>query len=180
MPRIDGGRVRLRPLVDADVPALFAIFGDREVMRYWSSPALSSIAAARELLDDIHRQFATKTLFQWGVTRADDDRVIGTTTILHIDYAHRRAEVGFALGREHWGHGYASAAVGALIRFAFETLDLHRLEADSDPRNAASIGVLVKQGFKREGSLRERYFLGSAPQDADYFGLLRREWTQGA
>ncbi|MBA3949129.1 MAG: GNAT family N-acetyltransferase [Acidobacteria bacterium] len=154
MPRIDGGRVRLRPLVDADVPALFEIFGDPEVMRYWSSPPLTGLTAARELLDDIHQHFTAKTLFQWGITRT-------------------------GMRREQWGHGYASAAVGALIRFAFETLDLHRLEADADPQNAASLGVLVKQGFKREGFLRERYFLNGEPQDAEYYGLLRREWTPG-
>jgi RimJ/RimL family protein N-acetyltransferase len=178
MPRIDGGRVRLRPLAGADVPALFETFGDPEVMRYWSSPPLTGLAAARELLDDIHRHFENKTLFQWGITRAGDDLVIGTTTIFQIDRDHRRAEIGFALGRAHWGKGYASSAVTALIRFAFETLDLHRLEADPDPQNAASIAVLVKQGFKREGFLRERYFLNGEPQDAEYYGLLRREWTQ--
>ena len=66
-----------------------------------------------------------------------------------------------------------------LIRFAFEQLDLHRIEADPDPQNAASIKLLLKQGFKREGLLRERYFLNGEPQDAEYYGLLRREWTGG-
>lgn len=67
--------------------------------------------------------------------------------------------------------------MAALIRFAFEQLDLHRLEADPDPRNAASIRILERQGFKHEGLLRERYFLDGVPQDAAYYGLLRREWT---
>ncbi|MDQ3169051.1 MAG: GNAT family N-acetyltransferase [Acidobacteriota bacterium] len=179
MPRISGERVRLRPLVETDVPALYAVFSDPDVMRYWSSPPLESVAAARALLDDIHAHFARKTLFQWGIVRADDDLVIGTTTIFQIDPDHRRAEIGFALGREHRGRGYASDAVTSLIRFAFDTLDLHRLEADPDPQNAASIAVLKKQGFKREGFLRERYFLSGKPQDAEYYGLLRREWTKG-
>ena len=177
MPRISGERVRLRALVDTDVPALFEIFGDPEVMRYWSSPPLSDMAGAHALLADIRQHFDRKTLFQWGVTRADDDLVIGTTTIFQIDHDHRRAEIGFALGRAHWGKGYASDAVAALIRFAFETLDLHRLEADADPANTASIAVLTKQGFKREGYLRERYCLNGEAQDAEYYGLLRREWT---
>ena len=179
MPRIDGERVRLRPLTESDVPALFAVFGDPQVMRYWSSPPLANMAAARALLDHIHAHFARKTLFQWGIARIEDDGVVGTTTIFQIDNDHRRAEIGFALARAQWGKGYASDAVTSLIRFAFETLDLHRLEADPDPQNAASIAVLRKQGFKREGLLRERYFLNGEPQDAEYYGLLRREWTQG-
>ena len=179
MPRIDADRVRLRALAEADLPALLEVFGDAEVVRYWSSPPLTDVAGAHALLADIRRHFEAKTLFQWGVARLDDDGVIGTCTLLHIDEEHRRAEIGFALGRAHWGRGYASEAVSALIRFAFETLGLHRLEADADPRNTRSIAVLTGQGFKREGLLRERYFLNGEAQDAEYYGLLRRDWTGG-
>ncbi|MDQ3070043.1 MAG: GNAT family N-acetyltransferase [Acidobacteriota bacterium] len=179
LPPLDAPRVRLRPLRDDDVPALFEIFGDPDAMRYWSAPPLADMDGARALLEDIRRHFAARTLFQWGIALRADDRVIGTVTIFQIDNDHRRAEIGFALGRAQWGNGYASSAVTALIRFAFETLDLHRIEADPDPQNAASISVLVKQGFKREGFLRERYWLNGEPQDAEYYGLLRREWRKG-
>lgn len=63
---------------------------------------------------------------------------------------------GASLAREYFGQGHASDAVARLIGFAFETLGLHRLEADPDPQNAASIALLEKQGFKYEGLLRER------------------------
>lgn len=179
LPTLEGARVQLRPLGGGDVPALFEIFGDEQVMRYWSSPALKDLAGARALLDDIRRHFAAKTLFQWGIARREDGGIIGTTTIFQIDHEHRRGEIGFAIGRDHWGHGYASEAVTLLIRFAFEQLDLHRLEADPDPQNLGSIRVLERQGFKREGLLRERYFLDGEPQDAEYYGLLRREWSGG-
>lgn len=177
LPVREGARVRLRVLRDEDVPALFEIFGNAEAMRYWGSPPLRDLTGARQLLDDIRRHFDERTLFQWGVARRDDDAVLGTCTIFHIDEDHRRGEIGFALGRAHWGQGYATEAVAMLIRFAFADLDLHRLEADPDPRNAASIAVLERQGFKREGLLRERYFHDGEPQDAAYYGLLRREWT---
>lgn len=177
LPRLAGARVHLRSLRDDDVPALLAIFGDAEVMRFWSSPPVAGEAGARALLDDIRRHFRARTLFQWGIARADDDEIVGTVTIFHIDDEHRRGEIGFAIGRPHWGRGYASEAVTLLIGFAFERLGLHRLEADPDPRNAASIRVLEKQGFKYEGLLRERYFLDGEAQDAAYYGLLRSEWT---
>lgn len=177
LPRVAGERVTLRPLGDHDLPALLEIFGDREVMRFWSSPPIAGADGARALLDDIRGHFQAGTLFQWGIARADDDAIVGTTTIFHVDREHRRGEIGFALGRAHWGRGYASDAVTLLIRFAFEQLELHRLEADPDPQNLASIKVLEKQGFKHEGLLRERYFLDGAPQDAAYYGLLRHEWT---
>lgn len=177
LPRLVGARLALRPLRDGDVPSLFEVFSDPEVMRFWSSPPLAGEDGARALLDDIRAHFARRTLFQWGIARLADDQIIGTTTIFQIDEEHRRGEIGFAIARSQWGHGYASEAVTLLIRFAFERLGLHRLEADPDPQNLASIRVLEKQGFKYEGRLRERYFLDGAPQDAAYYGLLRHEWT---
>lgn len=177
LPVLDGVRVRLRPLRDNDVPALFAIFGDADAMRYWGSPALADINGARDLLEDIRRHFAAKTLFQWGVARRADDAVIGTTTIFQLDDVNRRGEIGFAIERGQWGQGYASDAVTTLLRFAFEQLGLNRIEADPDPANIASIKVLTKQGFVREGLLRERYLVHGEVQDAEYYGLLRREWT---
>jgi ribosomal-protein-alanine N-acetyltransferase len=177
LPVLESARLRLRMLRDDDVPALFDIFGDPEVARFWSSPPLSDITGARALLADIRRHFAARTLFQWGIARRTDDALMGTTTIFQIDREHRRGEIGLALGRAHWNQGYASDAIALLIRFAFEQLDLHRLEADPDPNNAASIRLITRQGFRREGLLRERYFLNGVPQDAEYYGLLRREWT---
>lgn len=176
LPTLSTPRLRLRALRAADVPALFEIFSDREVMRYWSHGPLADRAAAEALLADIERRAREGTLYQWGVARADDDRVVGTCTLAEIERSHRRASIGYALGRRDWGQGYAREAVGALIAHAFGALDLHRLEADVDPRNEASIRVVEHFGFVREGHLSERYLVQGELQDAVLFGLLRRTW----
>ena len=177
LPRLESERLVLRSLADGDVPALFEIFGDADAMRFWSWPAFTREEQARALLDDIRRHFAARTLFQWGIARKSDDVVIGTVTLFQVDHEHRRCEIGFALSRSAWGQGIATEAVTRIIRFAFEELGLHRIEADPDPQNLASIRVLERQGFKHEGLLRERYFLNGQGMDAAYYGLLRREWT---
>src|SRR5690606_38652938 len=87
--------------------------------------------------------------------------------------AHRRAEVGFMLAPAHWGKGYAAEAVRAVLRFAFEAMDLHRVEADVDPDNGASLRLLERLGFRREGYLRERWWPYGAPADSVVLGLLR-------
>ena len=180
LPTIPTPRLLLRWLTERDVDALFAVFSDPEVMRYWSSPPLPSTEAARRLLEEIHEYFRQQTLFQWGIARREDDRVIGTCTLFHLDKDNRRAEVGFALGREHWRQGYAREALTALFDFAFGEWNLHRLEADVDPRNAASLRALERLGFQREGYLRERWHVGGETQDAVFLGLLRWEWEAAA
>jgi len=167
-------------LTPVDVPALFEIFGDPLVCRYWSRPPLRGLAEAADLLGEITRCFAERSLFQWGVADVFDDRVIGTCTLSSLSARHRRAEVGFALARAAWGKGYMAEALTALIGFAFETLGLHRLEADVDPRNLPSIRLLEGAGFRREGFLRERYHLNGEIQDALFYGLLRREYNPAA
>lgn len=176
LPTIDAGPVRLRWLTEADVPALFAIFGDAEVTRYWGFGTLPDEAAASALLVDIQGQFRAGTLFQWGIEA--DGKIVGTCTLCSISLENRRAELGFALGRPHWGFGHMTAALPALLGFAFGRLELHRLSADTDPRNAGSIRVLKRLGFRQEGVLREHYLVAGEPQDAVVFGLLRSEWER--
>jgi ribosomal-protein-alanine N-acetyltransferase len=176
LPTITADRVALRWLTEGDVPALFAIFSAPDVMRYWSSPPLEHIDEARELLAHIQDGFRRRALFQWGVARRADNRVIGTCTLFHPDLDNRRAELGYALAREHWGNGFMQEALRALLNYAFADLNLHRLEADVDPRNAASIRTLEKLGFRQEGYLRERWLVGGGIQDSLFYGLLRSEW----
>jgi RimJ/RimL family protein N-acetyltransferase len=176
LPTLTGERVRLRWLLPSDVGALHEVFSNADVMRYWCRLPFEHEGEARELLAAIKRAFADQTLFQWGIARLDDDRVIGTCTLSQVDASNLRAELGYALGRAHWGQGLMGEALALLLDFAFGALGLRRLEADVDPRNARSIRALERLGFRREGYLRERWFVGGEVQDALFYGLLRREF----
>jgi [ribosomal protein S5]-alanine N-acetyltransferase len=176
LPTLLGTRVRLRWLEPADIGALYDVFSDPEVMRYWSDPPLTCEDDARALLANIERAFMDRSMFQWGVARIADDRVLGTCTLLHVNVTNRRAELGYALGRAHWGQGLMSEALTALLDFAFDGLMLHRLEADTDPRNLPSLRLLERLGFQHEGRLRERWHVGGETQDTAFYGLLGREW----
>ena len=174
LPTLPGDGVQLRSLTIDDVPDLRAIFSDADVVRFMSIPQLTSEAATLRFLDQIHDGFRAGTLYQWGIEL--EQRIVGTCTLAEIDRTNRRAEIGFALARAFWGRGLVLRAVPSVFQFAFERLDLRRIEADADPRNAASIRVLERLGFQREGLLRERYIQLGEVQDAMMFGLLRRDW----
>lgn len=176
LPTLDTPRLRLRWLEERDVDDLYAIFSDPEVMRYWSSPPYTGRAQAEELLAGIGECFRGGGLYQWGVARRADDRVIGTCTLAGIDRSNLRAEIGFALGRAHWGGGLMIEATSGLLDFAFGPLGLARMEADVDPNNHASLRLLEKLGFQREGYMRERWRVGGGVQDSVFLGLLAREW----
>jgi RimJ/RimL family protein N-acetyltransferase len=176
LPTLDAPRIRLRWLTASDVDGLFAVFSDPRMMRYWSTPPMQERTEAEALLLKIHRQFADKSGFQWGVERKDDGRLLGTCTLFHIDERNMRAEIGYCLHSEHWKQGYMGEALTALFDHAFGPMKLRRLEADIDPRNGNSMRIVGRLGFSKEGLLRERWNVGGEIQDSAFLGLLAREW----
>jgi RimJ/RimL family protein N-acetyltransferase len=176
LPTLAGPRVELRGLGPADEPGLLRVFGDAETMRWWSHGPLADLAAAagyRRLIDEGLR---SRTLFQWGVFARDGGALMGTCTLSDWRPAHRRAELGYILHRDHWGRGLASEAVRTALGFAFGPMGVHRVEADIDPDNAASIALVERLGFVREGRLRERWWPYGEAQDSLIYGLLATEW----
>jgi ribosomal-protein-alanine N-acetyltransferase len=176
LPTINTSRLSLRWISAADVDDFFAIYSNPEVMRYWSTPPLPDKNAASKLISEIHDGFERRELLKWGIALRSDDTLIGSVTLFHLDFTHRRAEIGYALGRPYWGEGYMQETLRAVISYAFEVLNLHRIEADVDPRNAASIKTVERLGFQREGYLRERWQVNGEIQDAYFYGLIRPDW----
>ena len=173
---LEGERVRLRAHREDDLAAVFAVFSDPAVMRYWSRPPMRDTAEVAHLLADIRAHVAAGTLLQWAIARRADDLVIGHVSLFALHPAHERAELGYALGAAHWRQGLAREALALALDHAFGTLGLRRVEADVDPRNAASVALLERLGFRHEGTLRERWFVAGELQDSAMFGLLAHEW----
>jgi RimJ/RimL family protein N-acetyltransferase len=178
LPTLEADRVRLRPLLPTDADGIFAVFSNSEVMRYWSTPPLPNRVDAEQLIAEIINDVASGKMMKWAIARKSDDLAIGTATLFNPDLNNGRAELGYALGRDFWGQGLMAEALQTLLNYAFEGLELRRLEADVDPRNTASIRTLERLGFKREGYLRERWHVAGEIQDALFYGLLKREWIK--
>lgn len=169
-------RLTLRPPRRGDEADLHAIHADPEVMRYFSEPPWTDPERPARQIDDDAGRFEREESFRFAIVLNATGRQIGNCTLFALHRQNRRAEIGYALARRHWGQGYMHEALQALLGFAFTDLDLNRLEADIDPRNAASAASLVRLGFKEEGLLRERWIVGGEVSDSGLYGLLRREW----
>jgi len=176
LPILHTERLTLRRLETGDADALFRLFSDADVTRYWFRLPYTDRAEALDLVERTHVGISTGSAFQWGVTRRDEDRVIGTSSLFQIDPTRWRGEIGYALARDAWGQGVMQEAMAAVVAYAFESFGLHRLEADTDPRNAASRRLLERLGFTLEGTLRERWRVGDEISDTAFYGLLHSEW----
>jgi ribosomal-protein-alanine N-acetyltransferase len=175
-PELSTARLLLRTLRDDDADALFAVFSDPAVMRYWSTPPWPDVAHARRKIADDAAGHAAGEHLALAIVQRENGRVIGRCTLFDRTPACRRCQVGYALASSAWGRGYATEAIGALLDHGFDALDLNRVEADIDPRNDPSARVLQRLGFRHEGVLRERWIVDGAVSDSGIYGLLRREW----
>ena len=176
VPRLEGQRLVLRAPDEHDVDRLYALFSDPAVMRYWSRPPMTERSEAEALLARWLDGIATHEALTWVLASPEANAAIGTCTLFRFEPRHRRAEIGYSLRSELWGRGLAREALTLLLDWAFPTLGLHRIEADVDPRNDGSRRLLLRLGFRSEGLLRERYFVGDEISDTELFGLLASEW----
>lgn len=180
LPVLESARLRLRAFRDDDLHDLFAVHADPEVMRYWSFPAWTELEQARPRLENAKSGCDPARLLCWAMAKRDDDRLIGGVTLFAIQSEQGRAEIGYSLGSAHWGQGLAREALQLVLDHAFGALQLRRVEADIDPRNEASVRLIERLGFVREGVLRERWLVAGELQDSALYGLLAREWNTGS
>jgi [ribosomal protein S5]-alanine N-acetyltransferase len=178
-PPIRTDRLVLRPLTEADVPALFEIHADPQAMRYWSAPVWRDAQRGRDMVARDADPALTDHL-RLGIELAESGTLVGTCTLFDISTQCRRAELGYMLSAAAWGRGLMREALRAFLDHAFTVLDLNRIEADTDPRNDRSMRLLERLGFVREGHFRERWIVGGEVSDAAMYGLLRRDWQAGA
>jgi RimJ/RimL family protein N-acetyltransferase len=172
-------RLRLKPLRDADAPALFAILGDAEAMKFWDRPAIARSATATEIVASQLAAMADGHFLYWTVWRGDD--AIGSVDLSALDFSHRRGETGFLFRRDQWGHGYGREAIRALIGHAFGRLGLERLEARVHAGNLPAKRLLTLLGFAPEGRLTGHIRRDGVRYDVEVFGLLKRsEMKKGA
>ncbi|KQQ91702.1 GNAT family N-acetyltransferase [Massilia sp. Leaf139] len=177
-PVLNTARLRLRAFTQDDAAALFRVFSDEEVVRFWSNGAWTDMAQAGKMIEETLQAYREGGLSRYAIALAETDELIGICNLRGFFEQNRRCELGYALGSAHWGRGYAFEALEALLGHAFSALDMNRIEADIDPRNEASARLLERLGFRFEGTMPERWFVHGEFADTAFYGLLRRYWNE--
>lgn len=155
-PTLHTPRLHLREITPADAPALLALHGNAEAMRWFGSDPINDLAGAHRLIE----MFAGyRTLphpgTRWGLCLREDDRLIGTCGLFGWNAGWRQCTIGYELLPRHQGAGLMHEALQAAIGWGHEHRQLHRIEAIVHPDNQPSITLLRRLGFEQEGRLRD-------------------------
>ncbi|MGE0743402.1 MAG: GNAT family N-acetyltransferase [Hyphomonadaceae bacterium] len=166
-PTLSAPDIVLRPLLVADAAALFAAHGDEAAHTYWSGPAHKSVAQTADYIRDT---IDIPGAHAWAITESGGEALGRIALFVPRDGV---GEIGIIMRPDAMGRGLASKALNLVIAHGFGALGLHRIGADIDPDNSASISLFLRAGFQREGLLRGNWKTHLGIRDSVIMSKLR-------
>jgi [ribosomal protein S5]-alanine N-acetyltransferase len=176
-PVLETPRLVLREITEADVPALFAIHGDPDLMRWFGADPLPDEEAAASLVETFAgwRKMANPGT-RWALQPKGENHLIGTCGLFSWNRNWRKCVVGYELASQAQGKGLMREALAAVLSWGFEHMELNRVEAQIHPMNKPSLTLAGSLGFLQEGLLREVAYWGGEHHDLLQYSLLHRDY----
>ena len=177
-PMIRAERVLLRAPTLADFPQWARVREDSRSFLapwepIWPADDLTKLAFRRRIRR-YQREIRNGTGYPFFIFSPDGETLLGGLTLSQVQRGVTQSAIlGYWMSAAHAGKGLMGAAVRAVVGFAFDTLHLNRLEAACLPHNEASIRLLEKVGFQREGYARKYLCIDGRWQDHLLYGLIR-------
>jgi len=171
-------RLVLRQVTMRSAPWYFEHFNTKEIIEGQDHGGPRDLSEARaELKLYFMDNFRRRSGIRWGITLRDDDKFIGSAGFYKwIQPERYQAEMGYDLDPAFWGKGIMTEALSAIIQYGFDQMGLHRIEVLISHQNKRSQKLIRRLGFKREGVLRDHYFVEGRFSDDVIFSLLKEEW----
>lgn len=167
-------RMTLRKLSMDDLYDYYERIGsDGEVSRYMLWEPHQDIGETLATFERTLEQYEEGNYYRWVAALKEDDRVIGTMSLLRFDEAERSCSFAYMFAKDWWGQGYATEAMKAVLDFAFEKLEIVKVTADHFAGNAASGAVMRKLGMVHTGTVKDKYEKHGHKVDAECYELVR-------
>lgn len=171
-PVLETERLVLRQVTEADVNELYFLRSNPGVMQYIDRPSLKSEEDAIALVGKITRLLQDNEGVNWGICLKENNTLLGTIALFNFAKEHYRCELGYLLHPDFQGKGLAQEALTTVLNYAFTILNLHSIEANVNPGNAASIKLLERNRFVREAYFREHFYFEGKFLDSAIYSLL--------
>ncbi|WML27432.1 GNAT family protein [Neobacillus sp. OS1-33] len=175
-PILETKRLKLIEITHQHVDYLYEILSLEEVTRFYGTNRFTLPVEASRLIDMFHKNLLDKRGIRWGIKLKENQRIIGTVGLNGLQLQNKRAEIGYELHPSYWRKGFGEEAIKEVLRFSFNQLGLFRIGAVVYPENEASINLLLKLGFTKEGLLRGYIHQNEQFHDTYVLSLLKPDW----
>ncbi|UCG62199.1 MAG: GNAT family N-acetyltransferase [Candidatus Zixiibacteriota bacterium] len=176
--RIEGDKINLRFITKGDALSIYQYAADEAISRYTHIPHPYNLDDAYDFVKLTQSDRKRKAAYHYGLENRETGQIIGMIGLIALFPMHRKAELGYWLAKPFWGRGIITEAIEKIVEFAFVTLKLHRVYAHVFPDNKASIRVLEKCGFTREGLIREGFVQRGKYVSVYMYSILEDEWAK--
>lgn len=169
--------IKLRKPTYDDGNGFIAICAEKETMRYYgvAGANIATKVQAKNQIDWCLEEFNNNG-GRWIITLHDSDEYIGDIGFHNYCADSHKVEIGFRLKNKYWGQGIMAKCIKHLVAYGFTNNHYNRIEALVDERNQGSKSVLIKSGFKYEGTLREYELESDGYVNLEMYSLLKREY----
>jgi ribosomal-protein-alanine N-acetyltransferase len=174
-PNLTTERLYLRAIDMSDAQDIFVLRSNVDAMKHIARPIAKTIDDIKQLIEKIQTMITQNKGIAWGITKREENRIIGTISFHIVDVDNHRATTGYMLLPSMWKQGIVTEGLNAVLQYGFDIMNLHSIEAHIDPANIASKNVLLRCGFVQEASFHENYFYEGKYLNTDVFCLLNKK-----
>lgn len=176
LPELTTSRLTLRKMLVADTADMYEYACRPDVTKYLTWNPHPDRDYTREYLQYLGSRYATGMFYDWAIIYEPDCKMVGTCGFTSFNCSSDSAEVGYVLNPTYWGKGIVNEALTRVLRFGFEELKLHRIEARFMEGNDRSLRVMEKVGMHFEGIQRESMLVKGNYVNVGICSILASEW----
>ena len=177
-PILECDRIILRKMDRSFADDMFEYASNPAVTKYLTWDVHPNRRFSYNYLGYVNSRYRTGEFFDWAITMRDSGKMIGTCGFTRFNFSSYSAEIGFVLNPKYWGYSIAPEASRRVIRFGFDTLELHRIEARYMENNIQSRRVMEKSGMTFEGIYRDMMLVRGQFVSVGVCSILRSEFNR--
>ncbi len=175
-PNIDTERMQLRRMTLADANEIYTLRSDKKITEYLDRDPPKSIEEIYDWLTKVDAEIDENRGISWGMYLKNESKLIGSIGLWRTVPEHHYAEIGYSLLNEYQRKGFMYEAMIASLRYGFNEMQLHRVEANINPLNIPSRAILEKAGFVKEAHFVENYYYNGYYTDSAIYSLLSKNF----
>lgn len=179
-PILNSTNLELKKIEDIHIQELFAIYDNDKVFEYCGIIPKHNLQTVQKMIGHFERDYMKKSRIKWGIfEKSQREKLVGIIEAMDFNQKVNMVTIGYYLAETAWGKGIATEALQIVVKFLLEEVHVHRIQAEVMPLNAPSKKVLLKNGFIKEGLLRQAtVWSGKGVVDLEIYGLLKGDYEQ--